>query len=185
MNPPFSDLFLPNSKSASDKTAVKKCLLIYQITRLEIETGFVDRLVYDLRPTDDNPMVHAGPGRCFFTVTGYDDDSRELFEIPEFVAFVRKANEFSPCWLYFSHPGYRKIPASRWLNLISFCSINNAAVVRQKGNDKFNFACAEDEIMEFVAGQMDDFNAMCSTAKVHKKAIKESLSKIHQCLGIN
>jgi hypothetical protein len=65
---------------------------------------------------------------------------------------VRKANESSPapCWIYFSHPGFRKIPASRWLNLIAFCSINNAAVVRQTGIDKFQFACSETEIEEFV-----------------------------------
>jgi len=129
-------------------------------------------------------MIQAGPGCCIFWVSGYEEEQRELFEIPEFVAFVRKVNESSPCWIYFAHPGFRKIPASRWLNLIAFCSANNASVVRQTGIDKFHFACSEAEIEEFVDRQMRDFNGMCSLAKVRRKEIKKCLSEIRQCLGI-
>jgi len=159
-------------------------IIQYEISRLEVDNLLIDRLVRDLRPEPDNPMIYVGPGRCIFRVSGYDEDQRELFEIPEFVAFVRKVNESAPCWLYFSHPGFRKIPASRWLNLIAFCSINSAAVVRQTGIDKFHFACSEAEIEEFADRQMPDFNAMCSLAKVRRKDIRKSLSKIWQCLGI-
>lgn len=159
-------------------------IIQYEVSRLEVENLITDRLVHDLRPTPDNPMILAGPGRCLFWVSGYDDDPRELFEVPEFVAFVRKVNESSPCWIYFAHPGFSKIPASRWLNLIAFCSANNAEVVRQAGIDKFHFACSEPEIEEFVARQMRDFHAMCSLAKVRRKQIKRCLSEIRECLGI-
>jgi hypothetical protein len=70
------------------------------------------------------------------------------------------------------------------LNLIAFCCANNAEVVRKTGIDKFQFACSEVEIEEFVDRQMSDFHAMCSLAKVRGKAIKKCLSEIRECLGI-
>lgn len=159
-------------------------IIQYEISRFEVENLLTERLVHDLRSTPDNPMIQAGPGRCVFLVSGYDEEQRELFEIPEFVAFVRKVNESSPCWIYFSHPGFPEVPASRWLSLIAFCSINNVVVVRQAGIEKIHFACLEAEIEEFVDRQIRDFNAMCSLAKVRRKAIKKRLSEIRQCLGI-
>jgi len=182
----YCDFILADNNSRIDSTDLQNSLLVYQITRLEVEMGFVDRLLYDMRPTSDNPLVYAGPGKCIFSVIGYDDDPRELFEIPQFVSFVRKANEFSPppCWIYFSHPGFRKIPASRWLSLVAFCSINNASTVRQSGVEKFHFALSKPEISDFLARQMTDFNAMCSLANVRGREIKKCLSSVRKCLGI-
>lgn len=186
MKPSIISRFTHNENAAKPikRSDFHNAIIQYEISRFEVENLITDRLVHDLRSTPDNPMIQAGPGCCIFWVSGYEEEQRELFEIPEFVAFVRKVNESSPCWVYFAHPGFRKIPASRWLNLIAFCSANNAEVVRQAGIDKFHFACSAPEIEEFVDRQMPDFKAMCSLAKVRRKEIRKCLAVIWECLGI-
>ncbi len=36
-----------------------------------------------------------------FLISGYDDDPRELYQIPEVVSFIKDLNSKLPFWLYF------------------------------------------------------------------------------------
>jgi len=155
-----------------------KATFLYHISRQEVENGNVGRLVNDLRPHHDNLMTRAGPGCCMFYVEGYDDDSRELYEIPEFLAFVRKANESLPCWIYFSDPEWR------WINLIAFCSIQNASVFRKLGESNYTFLFPGAGIADFLLPQIEDYNALCALAKVSDNVEDNHLAKILRSLGL-
>ena len=39
--------------------------------------------------------------RYVFLISGYDDDPRELYQIPEVVSFIKDLNSKLPFWLYF------------------------------------------------------------------------------------
>ena len=39
--------------------------------------------------------------RYVFLISGYDEDSRELYQIPEVVSFIKDLNSKLPFWLYF------------------------------------------------------------------------------------
>ena len=39
--------------------------------------------------------------RYVFLISGYDDDPRELYQIPEMVSFIKDLNSKLPFWLYF------------------------------------------------------------------------------------
>ena len=39
--------------------------------------------------------------RYVFLISGYDDDPRELYQIPEVVSFIKDMNSKLPLWLYF------------------------------------------------------------------------------------
>ena len=56
-------------------------------------------------------MLHGATGslqsfeaafqRYVFLISGYDDDPRELYQIPEVVSFIKDLNSKLPFWLYF------------------------------------------------------------------------------------
>jgi hypothetical protein len=43
-----------------------------------------------------------------FLVSGYDEDSRELYQIPEVVKFIKDLNNVLPFWLYFVNTSDKK-----------------------------------------------------------------------------
>ena len=59
---------------------------------------------------------HTGPLQSFeaafqryvFLISGYDDDPRELYQIPEVVSFIKNLNSKLPFWLYFVNTSDKK-----------------------------------------------------------------------------
>ena len=43
-----------------------------------------------------------------FLISGYDEDSRELYQIPEVVSFIKDLNSKLPFWLYFVNTGDKR-----------------------------------------------------------------------------
>ena len=41
-------------------------------------------------------------------ISGYDDDPRELYQIPEVVSFIKDLNSKLPFWLYFVNTGDKR-----------------------------------------------------------------------------
>lgn len=50
--------------------------------------------------------VVAGRGRIALALSGYDSDTRELYEIPEVRRYVEALDSVFPYWFYFAHPQY-------------------------------------------------------------------------------
>ena len=46
--------------------------------------------------------------RYVFLISGYDDDPRELYQIPEVVSFIKDLNSKLPFWLYFVNTSDKK-----------------------------------------------------------------------------
>ena len=65
--------------------------------------------------------------RYVFLISGYDDDPRELYQIPEVVSFIKDLNSKLPFWLYFVNTGDKRFfswmievdPKSRTVFLMS------------------------------------------------------------------
>ena len=51
--------------------------------------------------TDSLQSFEAAFHRYVFLISGYDDDPRELYQIPEVVSFIKDLNSKLPFWLYF------------------------------------------------------------------------------------
>lgn len=72
------------------------------VTRPEVERGLVGDLVDRLMVfSDDHELIDAYEGAMFMIFDGYNDDPRELPEIPEVRAFFRKIDEVWPFWFHF------------------------------------------------------------------------------------
>ena len=51
--------------------------------------------------TDSLQSLEVAFQRYVFLISGYDDDPRELYQIPEVVSFIKDLNSKLPFWLYF------------------------------------------------------------------------------------
>jgi len=58
--------------------------------------------------TDSLQSFEAAFQRYVFLISGYDDDPRELYQIPEVVSFIKDLNSKLPFWLYFVNTGDKR-----------------------------------------------------------------------------
>ncbi len=163
--------------SAITKADLKNSVVMYEISRDEIENGLTDRLVHDLRVDQENPLVQAGIGNVIFMVTGYDDDPREIYEISEFAAYITKANESAPCWMYYA------APESLWLQTVAFCVLKSAHVSGSRPGFR-TIAFSPYEAAGFLDSQLDDCCELSIIAKGSEKKSREHLKLVFKGFGI-
>ena len=58
--------------------------------------------------TDSLQSFEAAFQKYVFLISGYDDDPRELYQIPEVVSFIKDLNSKLPFWLYFVNTSDKK-----------------------------------------------------------------------------
>ena len=122
----------------------------YVIDREEVEACDPSRLLHDLRPEPDNPFMKAGPGTVIFSVNGYDDDPRNLLEIPEVRDYFETVHEHAPCWLYFSMPG------NGWLRIVLAASISGCHALGA-GDGQLQVGVTKIQVAEFMEPQIQEY----------------------------
>ena len=58
--------------------------------------------------TDSLQSFEVAFQKYVFLISGYDEDSRELYQIPEVVSFIKDLNSKLPFWLYFVNTSDKK-----------------------------------------------------------------------------
>lgn len=76
-------------------------LPIFMGSREEVESGDVDSILGSLQSLLKRDRCIEHRQGIMFGVTGYDDDPRELFEIPEVKGWIRRVDEKWPYWFFF------------------------------------------------------------------------------------
>lgn len=144
----------------------------FVIDREEIEKCDTSRLIHNLRPELDNPLFKVGPGAVFFSVFGYDEDPRDLVQIPEFRAFVRKVQQQAVCWLYFAMPG------NAWLRIMA-ASAPHCRIFETNG--KLRVAITTSQVAEFMKSQIRDYSRLCELMGIGGDVIDSHLSEtVHE-----
>jgi hypothetical protein len=76
--------------------------IILMFSRRQVETCDVDEPLELLRSlTADRDVAIEFCGRISLVVDGYNDDPRELFEIPEVRAYIKRLDQAWPYWFFF------------------------------------------------------------------------------------
>jgi len=92
--------------------------ILYAIDRLAIESGSIDGICDFFDRLQANPSLCADvQGKVDVSVSGYDDDSRELWEIPEVRSWFALTFPAVKYWFYFLTPS----PKSGGLKLLFVC----------------------------------------------------------------
>lgn len=108
-------------ESGTLKTAIEGGfdLVNYWIDRKDIEEkniGNVLEFLTDLLCARE--IVMSMKDKVEFSVYGYEDDPRELYEIPEVLEFLRRLDKAWPYWMHFQHPEFA------WLLRLAVCLSN-------------------------------------------------------------
>jgi hypothetical protein len=91
-------------------------LIHYPLDRKDIEECNISNALKFL--TDllcAREIVMSMKDKIEISVDGYDDDPRELYEIPEVLEFLRRLDDAWPYWILFQHPKFR------WLKMLAVC----------------------------------------------------------------
>jgi hypothetical protein len=87
--------------SRIDKDLADGDFLVMTFTRREVESGLIGDALDRMMSISDQPdFVRQFADRMTFIFEGYDLDAREIYQIPECVAFFR---ELSAQWPFFFH----------------------------------------------------------------------------------
>ncbi|CAE1140321.1 hypothetical protein [Xanthomonas euroxanthea] len=91
-------------------------LVNYWIDRTDIENKDISNALAFLNDLVSSREVCMGmKERIEISIHGYDDDAREIYEIPEVVTFLKALDEEWPYWMLFQHPNFR------WLQILAVC----------------------------------------------------------------
>lgn len=78
--------------------------VIFVFSRQRVERGDIGDTLGQLNTLSDNPEnVRRFAGRVFFMFDGYNDDPREIYEIPEAREFFSKITAMLPLWAHYLH----------------------------------------------------------------------------------
>lgn len=90
------------SAEGMDEAAEQASLIVLHITRREVERGHVGDIVDRLMHLSDRAdFTRRFANAIALSVDGYNEDPRELAEIPEVVALFRAIDEQWPYWFHF------------------------------------------------------------------------------------
>jgi len=105
---------LPQRMPAMVGVAGHTLMNTFVIPRSAIESNDVASIVTRLEL-----MTSSAPGAFFrqlnWSISGYEDDARELFQIPGVVQFLRELDEQWPNWAFYQHP------RGRWARTMTLC----------------------------------------------------------------
>ncbi|MCU0735859.1 MAG: hypothetical protein MUF20_10105 [Methylotetracoccus sp.] len=76
--------------------------VILMFSRQQVEAGDISETLALLRRlTEDRQTAIDFCGRISLVVDGYNDDPRELFEVPEVRAYIKRLDQAWPNWFFF------------------------------------------------------------------------------------
>ncbi|CAN5782098.1 hypothetical protein BH09VER1_BH09VER1_17850 [soil metagenome] len=165
---------IPSDLSQVD---ARDSIISYEISRYEVENGLTKRLVHDLRTDPANPLLHAGPGAIVFWVSGYDEDPREMVQIPDFQKFVHKLDRSNLCWIYFADP------ESYWPQIVAFCTAYNPQVVCREDQPTCTLLLSATDVATFLERQADQYGQLCSWAHISEQEASRKLKAVFRCFG--
>lgn len=138
------------------------------IDRIDIEEDNID-ITLDFLNHLISSREHAlrYMGRFEIMIHGYDDDPRELHEIPEVLGYLKKLNESYPYWLFIQHED------GLWLKVLMHCL--------SKDQSLKEFTLIKDEFFLIMERWFTELNRLCNSLAIDipkNRKLSENLIKI-------
>jgi hypothetical protein len=137
--------------------------LTYFASREKVQAGDIDDALEFLVRLVDPPVAQRFKGRLFFGISGYDEDPRELYQIPEVRLWMRELDVVFPYWFYFlfRHPSTMEFVT---LSLCDYVQTPNGAQIMPH------------VLADFMSNHFAAMNRLCEKLGESKEEI-ERLSK--------
>lgn len=123
--------------------------IIIRIPRDLVEEGDTTPIIEGLTVFARSPsLAPQALGKIRITVSGYDADARELWEIPEVRRLVHALDQQFPFWFFFADL------ADEWLAAVAFCVCRVTEIA--EGSTAIN----PSDLQRFVERQFSGMNAL-------------------------
>jgi hypothetical protein len=147
-----------------DLTKIEYCTCLnLGITKKEIETQNVDLMLNRLYPLKRPLVARKLFERISLNIDGFDDDNRELWEIPEVRRYIAQLDEKFPYWFYFS----KKTRVFEVLVFFALCLCN----FKKKG--KRYYLTMDDVFESFFTRHLEAMVEMCRKTGFTEKQIND------------
>jgi len=158
------------SKTNTDSPRVK-VIVGLRISRREIEHHDTSRSLALLNGlTQEKNVAWIARGRLVLSVDGYDDDPRELYELPEVRRFIKSLHSQWKYWFFFSNEIYATLQVVCNCILSGTRASPHATQVDANSFNKFYRECA------------DACNDLCDKFGLPEEANQEQLLNAYQQL---
>lgn len=115
--------------------------ILHITTRHEVESMDFSRLVASLGPGAELERIRHLLGRTSYTISGYGDDARELYEIPEVRRFYSTSFDLCPALIVAADL------RNECLRAVIFCVLENLNVIHRLDTDRVGVQ-AESHVLE-------------------------------------
>jgi hypothetical protein len=103
--------------------------LVLYASRAEVEAADIDHALSALNKLLNPEVAQRLKGRLIFEIRGYEDDPRDLWEIPEVRAWMQALDQAFPHWFYFMNVGSRSTLAFIAFSLCTFKKVPNGKII--------------------------------------------------------
>lgn len=115
-------------------------------------------------------------GKINLFFQGYDDDNREVFQIPEIRMWAKKLIRSIDSLGFFLNVDDK----SSGLRILYFCNSNN--IIAKRVGMKYNLVIPHKETERFIYSIFDGLNNFCDRNNISNDTNKELSEKIVACL---
>jgi hypothetical protein len=122
--------------------------LVLAATRQDVEAGELEPIARLLLPLTIPETARQAKGRVLFGIKGYEDDPRQLWEIPEVRRWMRQLDAVFPFWFYFLDTGPR--------STLSFVAFSLCAYEEEPGGPRI----PPEELHRFLGEHFRAMNRM-------------------------
>lgn len=155
-------------------------IIFYQFSRPAIQeedfSNFLSRFGSEQLPKGQE-LADMMNGLATF-VHGYDDDTREVYAIPEVRTFYSRLDSAWPYWLYFGNL------ETEGLMIVVLCCLKSFDALAVKGRADVRVAYDPLELVNFISQHFAPMNEMCDRAGLSELQIFERTKRIFGYFGL-
>ena len=111
-------------------------------------------------------------------VQGYDDDSREIYAIPEVRKFYQHLWESWPYWLYFCNLDTEN------LMMMVICCVDSLDALKVKDQSLVKVSISPLEVVRFISGGFVPMNEMCERAGMSEQQIYDRTKAVFEYFSL-
>ncbi|CAN5781630.1 hypothetical protein BH09VER1_BH09VER1_17820 [soil metagenome] len=152
--------------------------IFHVTTKEEIIACDVSRLIANYSSNTDISRLKQVQSRISYTISGYDEDTEELFEIPEVRRFYAKAHGVCPSWLFTADP------STCCLFSVVLSILANFTVVKVAGDELMEVWLPDQAVEDFFIGSLDASIALFKRSHVRREKSELHLRSLARYLGV-
>ncbi len=155
-------------------------LILYQFSREKVERGefrhFLSLYGLDKLPT--GRRLRQLMDSMVFCIEGWDDDPREIHDIPEIRRFYSAFHEAWPYWLYFCSL------EGDTLRTMVMCCLSSIISLKVDGKTQVGVEFDRRELLHFLSRDFAPMNLICDRGQMFERMIYDRSKAVFEYFGL-